>query len=242
MPLQEPETSLFEGVPGPSPWYLGLPDAPTVPGFRWKKAGESQPCWGKTLLVGPDGPVAVLGFYNWVARVSDTSLLVWRQPHVDSGTPTAPVGLAVIVPRELSPLEGDAESLCASMASNTAMLLGESPTVEFKLDTTIVGNRLHATFPEPLHGLKELLILCCSSGANPAPDWRRGDFALLVAQPAASSYQLFAQDWFNQGDFDYGYEWVTRVVRHPETGRVHGEGIRIQPFVLDDNLRNLGES
>jgi len=69
----------------------------------------------------------------------------------------------------------------------------------------------------------------------------RVDLALLVAHPRTSSYRLYSQDWFNSLDLDFGYQWVTRVARHPETGRVHGDGIRIHPFVLDDLLRGLAE-
>jgi hypothetical protein len=54
-----------------------------------------------------------------------------------------------------------------------------------------------------------------------------------------SRYSLYPQDWFNSSNLDFGYQWVTRVVRNAETGRVHGEGFRIEPFVLDETLRQL---
>ena len=81
-------------------------------------------------------------------------------------------------------------------------------------------------------------MLCRSSAAGAeGPD--HSNLTLIVARPADGSYTLYPQDWFNAGGFDYGYEWVTRVARDPRTGKVHGDGIRIGPFVLDATLRHL---
>lgn len=103
----------------------------------------------------------------------------------------------------------------------------------------VAGARQPLLFPEPLRHLPELLILCASSGIRSEPGADRGNLALLVASPRDGAFEVFPQDWFNDGGFDYGCEWVTRVARDPRTGRIHGEGIRIEPFVLDDTLRNI---
>jgi len=191
------------------------------------------------MLVGPEGPVAILGYYNWVARLPHSNLLIWHQRRGGTGAPTGPVDLAIVDPHVLAPLAGDAVSLCARIDDDASLLLGGRGINKKKMDTTVVGEELRAVFPEPLLGLGELLVLCHSSAVDPAPGWQHHDLALLEAHPVDSSYRLFPQDWFNRGGFDYGYEWVTRVARDPVTRRVHGEGIRIRPFVLDETLRNL---
>jgi hypothetical protein len=81
------------------------------------------------------------------------------------------------------------------------------------------------------------LILCHSSAIEESPRGERSNLALLVAKPRTGIYELYPQDWFNSAGLDYGYQWVTRVARDPKSGRIHGEGFRIRPFVLDDTLR-----
>jgi hypothetical protein len=59
----------------------------------------------------------------------------------------------------------------------------------------------------------------------------------MLLNPGSGTLRLYPQDWFNDGRVDLGYQWVTRVARDPETGRIHGDGIRIDPFSLDDSMR-----
>jgi hypothetical protein len=80
--------------------------------------------------------------------------------------------------------------------------------------------------------------LCHSSGVDDSSVADRSNLALLVARPSDGSYQLFPQDWFNHAGLDYSYQGVTRVARDRATGWIHGEGTRIDPFILDDTLRN----
>ena len=44
---------------------------------------------------------------------------------------------------------------------------------------------------------------------------------------------------FNRGDFDFGYQWITRVARDPKSRHIVGDGIRITPFRLDASGRKL---
>jgi hypothetical protein len=230
--------SLFEGVPGPSPWYL-TPKTVAVGEYTWQPAGKSDVSSGMTLLVGPHGPVALLDFYNYVLPLDDSSLLIWHQPQTD-GPSTADVRLFVLRPDRLLPLGSMSEALCERMKrEQTAILFHGEVSADLRLSTSNAGDELHTDFPEPLLAIPELLILCKSSGVESSPGWERSNLALLVAWPPESRYRLYPQDWFNQDGRDYGYEWVTRVARDPKTRQVHGEGIRISPFILDESLRSL---
>lgn len=232
-PFGKRTNPLFDGAPGPSPWYLRDRHAPKPPGFHWQEAGDSKPCAGKMMLVGPGGPVAILGFYNWTMRLPEERLLVWNQPVVESGRSTKPVRLVVFDPAALGPLEGQMADICALMEPHASIVLGGSPIAELELETTLVDEDRSVEFPDPLRRLDEILILCHSSAVDPAAT----NLALLVAHPSASSYRMFPQDWFNHGGFDHGYEWPTRVVRDKRTGRVHGQGMRMPEFALDESLR-----
>ncbi|MBI5301277.1 MAG: hypothetical protein HY868_04000 [Chloroflexi bacterium] len=50
--------------------------------------------------------------------------------------------------------------------------------------------------------------------------------------------EVYPQDWFNKGDYDFGYQWITRVARD-EDGKIIGDGIRLDRFRLDASGRNI---
>lgn len=230
-------TAALQQAPGPSPWYLG-PGNPPAPGFEWSRAGERSQTAGATVLTGPNGAVLILDFHNYVLSLDPDTLLVWHQHHVETG-PTAPVALRIFRLSELPPLTGDLETLCDSMRQAQLPFASAAPALcEFPIPTTMAGKQ-QLSFPEQLRHLPELLILCHSSVVEEAPGWDRSNLALLVARPGEGTCQLYPQDWFNLAKLDYGYQWVTRVARDPGTGHIHGEGIRIAPFVLDRTLRNI---
>jgi hypothetical protein len=190
------------------------------------------------LLTGNHGPVLILDFHNYVLPLDSDTLLVWHQCAVGTGT-TAPVFLRIFRLPDLRPLEGDLEHLCASMRRIGApFLTSAAPHSECPIPTTAVGQQLPLDFPDQLRHIGEILMLCHSSAIVDSAAWDRSNLALLVARPREGRYELFPQDWFNNANLDYGYQWVTRVARDPRTGQIHGEGIRIDPFVLDRTLRN----
>jgi hypothetical protein len=229
---------LFDDVPGPTPWYLA-PTTRTVKGFRWQPAGDTPLSSGKTLLVGSDGPLVVLNFYNYVMMLDESSLLIWHQQWSE-GSPTQPVRLLVVHPNRLTPLAGDLDCLYETMNDHRLpIILGGEPTAGMSLETHNCTDEVRTEFPKQTHSANELLILCKSSGIPTGVVGERSNSALLVAHPRQSMYRLYPQDWFNSGGHDYAYEWVTRVVRSSRTGQVHGEGMRIGPFILDDTLRKL---
>jgi hypothetical protein len=197
-----------------------MPDAATAPGFEWREAGDRQ---SNMVLVGETGPVAIVGMYNWVARLGRDELLFWHQRRGRH----QPIRFSVVRPAELRPLTGDIVAQCPERGDEPAIVLGGRPRVEFELATTVADEDLSASFPEPVRQLEELV---CAG-----PVW---PLSLLVAHPTASTYRLHSQEWFcDETGFDLGYQWVTRVARDPVTGKIWGDGIRIAPFVLDDSLR-----
>lgn len=227
---------VLDNAPGPSPWYL-RGSSPRIPGFRWSPAGESSQTAGATILSNRHGPVLILDFHNYVSCVDSETILVWHQRFVDSG-PTPPVVMRIFRLADLRPVEGDLEALCESMRRAEAPFAASGrPLCECSIPTTVANERRELVFPKQLCHIEELLILCHSSGVEDSSTWERSNLALLVARPGDGTYQLFPQDWFNSAGLDYGYQWVTRVARDPRTGRIHGEGVRISPFVLDESLR-----
>ena len=231
------QLDVLDNAPGPSPWYL-RDTGPRISGFTWSPAGESSHTAGATVLSNRDGPVLILDFHNYVSVVDSATILVWHQQHMATG-PTAPVVLRIFRLDDLPPLVGELEVLCQSLRDAASFVASGRPLCEFSIPTTVASEQRELVFPEQLRHIEELLILCNSSSIDDSLRSDRSNLALLVACPSRGTYQLFPQDWFNHANLDYEYQWVTRVARDPRTGRVHGEGIRISPFVLDATLRNL---
>lgn len=231
-------TSLFDGVPGPTPWY-SRPGNSTVEGFHWEQTG------GVTRLVDDaGGVVAILGYYNYVMKLNSSTLLIWNQKteRESEAERTPPVHLVVIQPSLLSRFGDQLESVASRMEGagrGARLALMEPPAVSTYLRTDVIEPNISAVFPKELHSVDELLILCDSSAIPPRADGINANLALLVAKPKQSVYQLYPQDWFNSSDLDFGYQWITRVARDPQNGRVHGEGFRLTPFELDDSLRQI---
>jgi hypothetical protein len=93
------------------------------------------------------------------------------------------------------------------------------------------GHGLHEhRFPEDFRRAGEFLVLD-----------RRRNLHLLIANPLDGNVESCRQSWFNEGGFDRGYQWVTRVVRDPKTRRIVGDGIRLGIFALDSSSQNVTE-
>jgi len=213
-------------------------------GYRWQDAGSGPLAAGKTLLIGSRGVVAVLNFQNYAMALNPSTLLVWYQERVAQPTlgpaVSGPTVLLIFEPDQLTPLGPDLDSVFRIMdADKLSILIGGEPSARCELESGNVSDEITVIFPTQLQQIEELLILCHSTGIPSGNGWDRADLALMVVRPRESRYRLYSQDWFNEAGLDYGYQWVTRVVRNATTGHVHGEGIRISSFVLDDSLRKL---
>lgn len=178
-----------------------------------------------------------LNFHNYVTLVDGEHLLIWSQTHVESGQ-TAPVVFEVFRLSTLSPLPGSVTDICRAMREKKSSLsYAHRPECELRIPTTVDGDERPVQVPELLQSLEEVLVLCHSSAVRESPTWESSNLALMVFRPKLGTYRLYPQDWFNDAGLDYGYQWVTRVARDPQTGRVIGDGIRIDAFELDSTMR-----
>jgi hypothetical protein len=103
-----------------------------------------------------------------------------------------------------------------------------------KVPTDLAPGRRSLEFLEPFSDLPELLILAEGLYGRALVTSPGSRLAIFVIRPSDKSVTVIPQDWFNQGDYDFGYQWPTRVARDPESGRIFGEGIRIGAFRLNE--------
>ncbi len=238
-PLTERDAVLqaaLDAAPGPSPWYFRDPRL-VVPGargeLRWSDAGPGSDHAGKSVLRRNDGSaVAIVGFQWYMRVLPGQGLLLWHAGR--SEDPDA--GLLQLVLLDVDALEPipDVDAACAAMESTGSHYRG-GEVVTARLPTTLPPGLQPLALPPPLDRLEELLVL-----AETAPGDARGEhMAVLALRPRQRHVEVLPQDWFNQGAFDYMYQWITRITRHPETGALIGDGIRLFGFELDESGRQL---
>jgi hypothetical protein len=229
---------LLTTAPGPSPWYLRAsgPRVQTAWGQgRWVEAGNDEHTAGKMLLQAEDKTLAIVSMYNYALAVDGTIVLFWSQVYVSRGN-TAPVHMTAIDCRQLVPLD-DPRRMCADLPQGAALKVASGITGEIDVPTTEIGDR-KVSFPSPISDLDEILILARSSGVD-GTDGAIWNECLIVAKPDLGYVEVIPQDWFNKGQWDFGWQWPTRVARDPKTGHIVGDGIRMGVFMLDESCRNV---
>ncbi len=224
-------------APGPSPWYLAAPSAaPTTAAGGWTWARREEPeSGGFSTLLTPDGePVLRIDSHCYVCPLPDDRLLAW---HVSDGhasdTAAAPhVTFVVLELNALVSLRGIGVVGRDVDAFRRWLWFDGGSPVSFSFRTD-VGEGTHTLAPPvEFRALPELLVLA-DYGSERSNGFDRMYRAIFAFDFSAGCVSVLPQRWFNEGKYDFSYEWITRVQREPATGRIVGEGIRLGNFRLD---------
>ncbi len=226
---------LLAAAPGPSPWYLknAVPDCDSRLGkLTWTQCGNAS------VLVDAGGRGRLmLGMYVYALPLAKRSLLVWHAPRhrapaaVLRSTGVQFHAVAVDELDAITDVDQTAQLLEREglpFVSFTASPETRAPILELPARTD--GGSFSFGAPAELSGLAELLFFVHGETTQL---WSvRFDTQLVEVMP---------QDWFDGGDFDFGYQWPTRAARDPNSGAIVGDGIRIGTFALDATNRNLAK-
>jgi hypothetical protein len=185
-------------------------------------------------LVSPEGEnLVVLGFGCYVQQLPSGKVILWhheRGDAVDAKLMNPCIRFVAFDPTLLRPIP-DLKTACESLdARHDDVYLPSGVVAETRVSAVLPAGSYNHVFPDVMREAAELLVL-----AVPELD----QLALYVIHPAQGRIEVYPQDWFNQAKLDYGYQWVTRVAREPTTGRIQGEGFRLDPFILDTTYRRL---
>lgn len=231
---------IISSVPGPSPWYSRPNNSKLVSGkyglLKWKEAGEKRPLGGKTLLITPNGDtLMIFDYYCYVLVLRNSMFLFWYSWDKQRKTMLTSVNsihFIIFDAENLQPLK-KVTNLCEEMDRNNQVLLYSGREVDsFEIPKHLEPFAVHSIeVPNELKTVEEVLILAESTAVKDS----KVSLALYILKPKENTVTVIPQDWFNKGDFDFGYEWPTRVARDPITHKIFGEGIRIGNFVLDES-------
>jgi hypothetical protein len=218
----------LRSVPGPTPWHADcLPTMTRSDGSKlvWKITGKE----GMIVLAKdePRGPAYLaLGFYCYVWKLAPDTLLVFHERHEKDAY--LPAHFHIIECSSCNPigLEADGWGLERRRTHGDCpvAIKGSQRILELPSDFEPGIHNLH--FPEQMREYEEYLLLMTKTGYR---------LQMCIANPRKNEVEIFPLDWFNDGDFDHGYEWITRIVRDLATGNILGEGIRIYPFIMKPN-------
>jgi hypothetical protein len=232
----ERHETILGKAPGPSPWYVraGRPAPESRRGrLEWAAAGDQPPSNGKMMLRTKEGErLALFSMYCYVLPLPGHRFLVWHHERLQSivrGSERRVLSFHLIDADRLEPFE-DVGRACQEMEEGKIpALVRAGELCWFTIPTHLEGGRRTFEYPEALRDVEEILVLASS----PAK--------IFDLKPKESVLEVFPQDWFNDGPWDFGYQWITRVARDPKTGKIVGDGIRIGRFVLDATNRNVEE-
>jgi hypothetical protein len=200
--------------------------------FLWKSAGGGD-LSGKTILRAPDGrAVLVVGFNCYVQPVG-MDLLIWHADEPDrlGSLSRRLLTLLLLDMSAVKPLK-----VRRAVRQELAVVFDGAPRAISEISLALPPG-IHAWEPPgPLRTIPELVMLGNSSFAVP----ERGcdslvNICLYIASPSQRTVEVVPQEWFNRGSYDFGYQWPSRVARHPETGELVGEGVRLGRFVLNSS-------
>jgi hypothetical protein len=219
-------------TPGPSPWYLRGSSA------RIKVHGQSC-SWesydGPTLsglsrLRTPGGDTLMfVDFYCYVQALNNESLLVWYE--VDRGQISPRIVFTLVDCRTLHVLENASSEAADIKTKKDKLRFRGGDPVTFEFPTGVNEGRHPISSPMEFDALPEVLALADFGPLEmQSNEMRRAIFAFDFKSKHVS---VMPQRWFNEGGYDFGYQWITRVQRDPKTGQIVGEGFRIGDFRLD---------
>jgi hypothetical protein len=218
---------------GPAPWYWKTFPAlhfPSGPRLVWTHHG-SEGALGYLVSLSAEGeadkPLLALNTYCRPFLVDPFYLGIW-----------CPEGRGLRVmcfdPAQLKPIDF-AEIAGWFKQSNERIYAVTAPIAEFEVPLTLGAGTHKIEVPVELQSVEELIV----PGTYRARNSDDPAFALYVFYLHAGLVEVLPQRWFTASQYDFGYQWITRAARDPESHRIIGDGFRIGSFLLEEDGQRL---
>jgi hypothetical protein len=223
---------LISQAPGPSPWYYGPQRVfPSDVGLLgWKQL----PREGSALVDTQGNYRLILSFYCYAMPISRSCILIWYE----AGGPSRPlVGIEIFLLEisDLTPFEKKIAGARMPRTQGPKAIFSGQPVASVMVPASLKVGLNRFVFPAPFKTLPEILVL----GSNASITGTGMKQSIYCLRPNDGDVEVLPQDWFNLGNFDFGYQWITKVARDPHSGRICGTGIRLKSFILDESGRQV---
>lgn len=230
--LQNKETDQPQFPFGPSPWaFVNQTVYAAGSLFRFEettfdKNGSSGLIYLQSTITG--AILLILDFYCYLRILDDGTALLWHK--TESG-----IAFDCFSLLSLEPLANPIE-ITKVMREAKLNYSPLSISEHWEISRHLSAEKQYSLdCPYDWSNFGELLVLADllnSSGLD------RMDQAILAFDWLNKKVEAFPQDWFNQSDYDFGYQWITRVARRSD-GLIIGDGIRLGIFELDETNRRI---
>ena len=234
-------------APGPSPWYLRSPNASIrTPSGEWSwRSYDDERTSGISRLISPSGEtVLFLEFNCYVLPLNSEHILIWYETGREAEECTIQPKI-IFLTLDISKLEAfkNHQLMAQQLRDEKRKVLfqGGSP-VEFEFISSVLEGTHVINAPKSFSELGEILVLAdYGEVENSSNHWDKMYRAIYSFKFAHDFVEVLPQKWFNEGDYDFDYQWITRVERNSDTGKIVGEGIRLGNFELDDSFTQIGQ-
>lgn len=229
-------------APGPSPWFFRK-QSPIIldnnDTLHWETK-KNLPS-GITCLKNSENSIFLLLDFGWYClTLTNNRILLWKEEVNKSSTISERyIAFYIISLNNLMALENPVKEIDFMRKNNISIKFnGKSISCNFK--TYLEAGTYPINFPIEFQELTELLVLAdygpLTAVSNHFDKMYRAIFSFDFN---VNNVTVYPQNWFNNGSYDYGYQWITRVQRDNNTGLIIGEGIRLGNFLLDSTSTNI---
>jgi hypothetical protein len=209
--------------------------------LTWRPLGNDPPFAGKVSLVSPDQIVlAIADFECYVQAVAEHRLVVWRSEERGEGPELERwLNFELYDADQLTPLD-NVEARCAELGRAKRFCAHSGRLGSLVLTAAMTDGEHHLEIPEALQDLGVLHFLVhVTAESQLTSGFDQMRLCIWSLDTSSGLLTVVPQDWFNEGPYDFGYQWVTRVAQDPVTSQIVGEGIRLGLFRLDASARQV---
>jgi hypothetical protein len=225
----------FAFLPGPSPWYC-LRNRQFTLGdhsYEWHDWQSYPPLAGCIYLKPEDKtPILLLDFQCYFKPRSDGICLIWHDDFDRNALEFHLLNLS-----ELMPIYNAKEIAVNARKDKKSIVYSSESALKLQISTASIDGQFDISCHDDFSSFGEILTLVDAGVSIPSvhASLKRAIYAVDFEKLKVTVYP---QDWFNNGSYDFGYQWISRVTRD-ETGRIIGDGVRIDSFRLNEDGRTL---
>ncbi len=222
--------ALLSNTVGPAPWYWNTFPELESRGrrlrWRYNEAGIGRTASVLLQVEGAENVLLVIAMYSRVFRIPPNLVGVWFEEG-------RRIRVFILDPDSLIEFQMG-ERLPDGVEDHGGFACSGGVVGEYWTSTDLEEGEHPIQLPGAFAGLDQLFLIGSYSRIQVAACSAIFEIRSGVA-PGTRRLGVYPQKWFNRDDFDFGYQWITRVARDPGTDRIVGHGIRLTPFVLQSD-------
>ena len=229
---------ILSDVRGPSPWFLKDKSASikTSKGiYTWEECDKAEETSGIMYLVNPEkNVVLILDMYFYIKPIESGKVLVWNVEPDALKVQTINFYMFDLSQMKHIPEGKEYSRNMRPDKKRIAFTNGLISECSFSTQFVDGNNDIHT--PEEFRMVGEILVI-----ANNIQEMGKPHSCIFAFYFRNSNVNVLPQDWFNNGNYDYGYQWICRVARIPKNQQIIGEGVRLGYFLLNDEANEISE-